>query len=87
MRENNGCFGGESCLETLLYLEDLAEKKIKIYSRLLTDMDLAQDMEKISARHAERKSVLQKLLYGKADKKKAENTRGMSATNGEETQE
>ncbi len=36
-------------------LEDLLEKKTKIYSRLLTDPFLAEEMELLSVRHAERK--------------------------------
>ncbi|MBQ9714000.1 MAG: hypothetical protein IJV83_01620 [Clostridia bacterium] len=67
-------------LETLASLEDLAEKKTKIYSRLLTETSLAQDMETLSARHAARKQLLEKLAFGKTEKEK--NGQGMSAANG-----
>ena len=49
-------------LQELLILEDLAEKKAKIYSRLLMDVDKAQEMEGLSARHAARKSQIEKIL-------------------------
>lgn len=56
-------------LQELLTIEDLAEKKAKIYSRLLMDVEKAQDMEGLSARHAARKTEIEKMLFG--DKKKA----------------
>ena len=84
MQQNSTVCGEESELKTLLYLEDLAEKKTKVYSRLLTDADLAQAMEKISARHAERKKALQTLLYGKTKGDKKANAGGTSETNGGE---
>ena len=66
----------ESCvLERLAGLEDLVEKKVKIYSRLLTDAALAEDMETLAARHAERKTTLECLAQGKskqAEKRKKE---------------
>ena len=58
----------EKRLKELLALEDLAEKKAKIYSRLLIDVQKAQDMARLSARHAARKAEIEKLLFG--DKKK-----------------
>lgn len=57
-------------LKTLSSLEDLAEKKTKIYSRLLTEPALARDMERLSARHKERREALEKLAFGKPLKKK-----------------
>ena len=45
-------------------LEDLAEKKIKIFSRVLMDQKIAGDMEMLSSRHALRKSALESLVYG-----------------------
>ena len=45
-------------LQTLASLEDLGEKKTKIYSRLLTEPSLAQEMEMLSARHQQRKELL-----------------------------
>ena len=68
-------------LEELIGLEDLAEKKTKIYSRLLTDVALAKEMEALSLRHGKRRENLEKLLYGKPVKKK--NERGMVAFKGE----
>ena len=66
MSENKEKVFGE-----LAGLEDLAEKKTKIYSRLLTDMDLAKDMETLSARHAERKQALLVLTGVKVKKTKS----------------
>lgn len=60
----------EACFLTVLaQLEDLAEKKTKIYSRLLTETALAKALEELSARHAERKSALESLACGKAKTK------------------
>ena len=53
----------------MLQLEDLAEKKAKIYSRLLMDVEKAQEMEGLAARHAARKIEIEKMLFG--DEKKA----------------
>ena len=69
-------------LQQLIDLEDLAEKKTKIYSRLLTETTLAKEMESLSLRHGKRRESLEKLLYGKPVKKK--NERGMVALQGEE---
>ena len=55
-------------LSALYGLEELAEKKTKIYSRLLFDPALAKELEKLSTRHAERKEVLFRLATGKAKK-------------------
>ncbi len=55
-------------LKGLIELEDLAEKKTKIYSRLLIDAALAGKMEEISLRHKQRRESLEKLLYGKETK-------------------
>ena len=63
----------------LLDLEDLGAKKMKIYSRLLTDTALATEMEARAKRHDERKLAIEKLLYGKAEKKAKDG--GMSAMN------
>lgn len=69
-------------LKQLIALEDLAEKKTKIYSRLLTEIALAKEMESLSLRHGKRREGLEKLLYGKPVKKK--NERGMVELKGEE---
>ncbi len=58
-------------LETLLVLEDLAEKKIKIFSRLLMDTALAKQMEELSLRHEQSKEELAVFL-GRKPKKKTE---------------
>ena len=71
----------EKYLKELMELEDLAEKKAKIYSRLLVEPSLAKEMESLSTRHKERKERIELLLYGK-NKKKG----GMSALKGEETE-
>ena len=63
----------------MLQLEDLAEKKAKIYARLLTDNALADDMNALSLRHEKRKEILTALAYGKCKKK--QNGGGMSAMN------
>jgi hypothetical protein len=39
--------------------EQLAEKKAKIYSRLLTEVGLAKEMETLALRHSERVKKLQ----------------------------
>ena len=62
-------------LEQLAGIEDLIEKKTKIYSRLLTDAALAEDMETLANRHAKRKTTLECLAQGKtkqAEKRKAQ---------------
>ena len=48
-------------LKRLIELEDLVEKKTKIYSRLLTDVALAKEMEALSLRHEKRKERIVKL--------------------------
>ena len=82
MQENRLEKAAEIEKETLikmLQLEDLAEKKAKIYSRLLTDNALAKEMESLSLRHEKRKEKLTILVYGKCKKK--QNDVGMYATN------
>ncbi len=69
-------------LEGLAQLEDLAEKKTKIYSRILMEASLAQSMEALSLRHEKRKEKLLGLAFGKGVKKK--NGQGMDGTNGED---
>ncbi|MBQ7880064.1 MAG: hypothetical protein IJ317_05390 [Clostridia bacterium] len=59
----------DEVLQTLISVEDLAEKKTKIYSRLLTDATLAKDMEELALRHSKRKQALQRLLNGKTNAK------------------
>lgn len=64
-------------LKELMELEDLAEKKSKIYSRLLIEPSLAGEMEKLSKNHKARKETIGRLLYGKNEKQG-----GMSALKG-----
>ncbi len=68
-------------LKNLIELEDLAEKKTKIYSRLLINAALAGKMESLSARHKQRRESLERLLYGKLKK---QNEGGMYGTNDRE---
>lgn len=55
-------------LKGLYALEDLTEKKLSVYARLLTDVNLAKDMEGLAKKHAERKMRLQTLAMGVAVK-------------------
>lgn len=48
-------------LHYLAKIEDLAEKKSKIYSRLLIDAALAQHMEQLAVEHAQAKKSLLEL--------------------------
>ena len=57
-------------LKQLWEMEDIAEKKTRLYSRLLLDVRLAQDLEEISLRHAQRKQKIERLLFGDTLKKK-----------------
>ena len=62
-------------LEKLAGTEDLVEKKVKIYSRLLTDAALAEALETLADFHAKRKTTLKCLAQGKteqAEKRKAQ---------------
>ena len=72
----------EKYLKELMELEDLAEKKARIYARLLVEPPLAKAMEELALRHEERKERLHFLLYGKRKKKG-----GMSALKGESKEE
>ena len=72
----------EKYLKELIALEDLAEKKARIYARLLVEPPLAKAMEELALRHEERKERLRFLLYGKSKKKG-----GMSALKGESKEE
>lgn len=57
-------------IERILSALNIAEKKARIYSRLLTEVSLAKAMEELACKQEEQKVALQKLLYGKAEKKK-----------------
>lgn len=69
-------------LERIVALEDLAEKKTRIFSRLLMDAAIAKEMEGLSLRHEKRKEKLMQLLGQKPKNKQRQAT--VSATNGEE---
>ena len=58
----------KQALTRLSQAEDLAEKKMKIYARLLTDAALAEDMETLAVGHAERKTMLKSLACEKNEK-------------------
>lgn len=72
----------EKYLQELMELEDLAEKKARIYSRLLVEPTLAKEMEELATRHEERKERIFLLLYGKNKKKE-----GMSALKGDKIEQ
>ena len=80
MQEQERCV-----LEHLARLEDLVEKKVKIYSRLLMDAALAEDMQTLASRHAKRKTTLECLAQGKT--KQAENAKKEAGKNSEEGDE
>ncbi|MBE7077461.1 MAG: hypothetical protein E7377_02010 [Clostridiales bacterium] len=65
MQKNQGIDEGAERLVALARLEELAEKKAKIHSRLLMDAALAKDMEALSFRHQKRKEKLMALATGK----------------------
>ncbi len=70
-------------LERSLRILNIAEKKARIYSRLLTETALAKAMETLACRHEEQKAALQTLLYGKADKKNKKNEQKAQGMDGE----
>ena len=75
MQKNQGRENGAERLIALARLEELAEKKTKIHSRLLMDTALAKDMEALSLRHKKRKEKLRALAMGgqvKPDKEEKE---------------
>ncbi len=72
MQKNQTCCKDEPFLKRLAELEDLAEKKAKIYSRLLTDASLSKEMEGLSMRHEKRKEELLALFGGKEVEKSSD---------------
>ena len=72
-------------LSTLAKVEDLAEKKAKIYSRLLTEPALAKEMERISLKHQTRKNALLAMVGIKP--KNTSKKQGMDALNVQEGEE
>ncbi len=62
MSETNYSENEKQMLTAVLEKEDLAEKKAKIYSVLLTDPSFAEDMKNVSARHAKRKKTIERLI-------------------------
>lgn len=69
MQENKANGEKDEVLSALVCMEDIAEKKTKIYSRLLTDPTLAKDMEELSMRHEKRKQAVKRLINGKTQAK------------------
>ena len=59
-------------LKRLAETEDLAEKKLKIYSRLLMDAALAENMKTLSLHQEKRKQALEKIAFGKVEKEDEE---------------
>ena len=57
----------EDALQKLANIEDLAEKKLKIYSRLLINPALAKEMETLSMQHEKRKEALLALTQSGAE--------------------
>ena len=55
-------------LFALARIENLAEKKTKIYSRLLTEPALAKEMERLSLSHEKRKNALLAMAGIKTEK-------------------
>ncbi len=51
-------------LSEIITGEEMACKKARIYANTLTDAGLAQEMERVACRHAERFSALCSLLKG-----------------------
>lgn len=82
--EKNGVYAEEerTALCGLAEIEDLAEKKAMIHSRLLMDVALAKAMEELAKRHEKRKERL--ILLGTGKMPKTENGQGMSVMNEEE---
>ena len=58
----------KTVIARLSQTEDLAEKKARIFSRLLTDVALSKQMQSLASRHERRKGVLLGLLGEKAEK-------------------
>ena len=73
MQTGNGKTSLElNILHGLCTMEEIAEKKAKIYARLLIEPSLTSEMEKLSQKHKERRNTLERLLYGKPlDKEEA----------------
>ena len=73
--KEEGMDAEQEMLFALVEREDILEKKVKIYSRLLTDLALAMTMDEIGFRHEKRKESLVALAVGKTPKKKNEQGR------------
>lgn len=84
MRKNQVAEKEYEFLKALALLEEMAEKKTKIYSRLLTDVNLAKEMETLSSRHQNRKNTLLALAGEKV--KKLQNEGGVYEMKEEDAQ-
>lgn len=60
----------EKTLRELCLMEEIAEKKVNVYARLLIEPTLSKEMEDLALRHQERRSALERLLYGKPQQAK-----------------
>lgn len=60
-------------LNDLCLMEEIAEKKVNIYARLLIEPSLSKEMESLAMRHRERRCALERLLYGKPVTQESEN--------------
>ena len=49
-------------LKTLAEAEALAEKKLKIFSRILMDVNLTKELDALSKRHGNRRDALMHLM-------------------------
>ena len=49
-------------LKTLAEAEALAEKKLKIFSRILMDINLTKELDTLSKRHGNRRDALMHLM-------------------------
>ena len=73
----------KEALKGIVSVLNIAEKKARIYSRLLTEVSLAKAMEELACKHEKQKEELQTLLYGKA-KKSTKKQNGDSMDGGNE---
>ena len=66
-------------LEKVTEAEGLIVAKTKVYSRLLTDVALAQEMEKIALKREKSKSAWLEILTGETSQTQDQNQEGESA--------
>lgn len=71
--DGSGCDKECETLFKLAQAEELAAKKAGIYSRLLTDTALSEDMEALALRHEQRKEMLENFREGADEGKQTRN--------------